>query len=157
MWTDMANHIVAFSATFLRQRAKNSYLQFRNLLKLTVDMGDWVWTNYLLQGSSFIDSSRTAALSLRRFTSAGTSSDSCHAEGNNKGDPILCVHFFSLVATDFKPNIDGFFEHLLWKCWISEPIGSKVWRLNLSYCYMNYAQHKSIHCRFTLNVFVVTK
>ena len=82
-----------------------------------------MWTNYLLQGSSFIDSPRTAALSLRRLTSAGTSSDSCHAAGNDKGDPVFCVHLLSLLETDFKPNTDGVVEHLQWNCRICEAIG----------------------------------
>lgn len=126
MRTDMAKQILAFSATLLRQRAKNSYLRLCILLKLTVDVGDWVWTNYLLQGSSFIDSPRTAALSLRRLTSAGTSSDSCHAAGNNKGDPVFCVHLHSLVTTDFRTNIDGVDEHLQWNWWICEKIGGNA-------------------------------
>jgi len=40
MRTDMAKQILAFSATLLRQRAKNSYLRLCILLKLTVDVGD---------------------------------------------------------------------------------------------------------------------
>jgi len=119
------------------------------LLKLTVDVGDWVWTNYLLQGSSFIDSPWTAALSLRRLTSAGTSSDSCHAAGNNKGDPVFCVHLNSLVETDFKPNTDGVVERLKWNCRICETVGCNAWRLYLDYFYTNNAHHKCVQCKYT--------
>jgi hypothetical protein len=97
----------------------------------------------------FIDSPRTAALSLRRLTSAGTSSDSCHASGNNKGDLVFGVHLHNLVATDFKSNTNGVVEHLQWNWWICETIGGNAWRLNLNCFYMNSAQQKCIQCKYT--------